>query len=112
LAKRISGLKITDLILGQGSLAEKGKVAIIQYRGFLNHGEQFRSTYDDGQPISFRIGNRQGIAGLDKGIIGMKVGGKRKIRVSPHLAYRDESVPGVPPNAVLIFEIDLIDIQD
>jgi FKBP-type peptidyl-prolyl cis-trans isomerase len=112
LAKRISGLKITDLILGQGSLAEKGKVATIHYRGFLNHGEQFRSTYDDRQPISFRIGSRQVIAGLDKGIIDMKVGGKRKIRVSPHLAYDDKSVPGIPANAVLTFEIELIAIQD
>ncbi|MHB8630295.1 MAG: FKBP-type peptidyl-prolyl cis-trans isomerase [Aggregatilineales bacterium] len=112
MAKSISGLKITDLVLGQGSVAEQGKVAIIHYRGFLNHGEQFRSSYDTGQPLTFRIGARQIIAGLEKGVIGMKVGGKRKIRVSPHLAYRDQTVPGVPPNAVLFFEIDLIDIQD
>ncbi|HLZ80013.1 MAG TPA: FKBP-type peptidyl-prolyl cis-trans isomerase [Ktedonobacteraceae bacterium] len=110
--KSIRGLTITDLILGQGLLAEQGKVVIIHYRGFLNHGEQFRSSYDTGQPLSFRIGARQVIAGLEKGVIGMRVGGKRKIRVSPHLAYRDQSVPGIPPNAVLIFEIDLIEIQD
>jgi len=112
LPKSIRGLTITDLILGQGLLAEQGKVVIIHYRGFLNHGEQFRSSYDTGQPLSFRIGARQVIAGLEKGVIGMRVGGKRKIRVSPHLAYRDQSVPGIPPNAVLIFEIDLIEIQD
>ena len=112
MSKAISGLKITELILGQGKLAEQGKVATIHYRGFLNRGEEFRSSYALGEPTSFRIGKRQVIAGLEKGIVGMRVGGKRRIRVSPHLAYRDESVPGIPPNAVLIFEIDLIDVQD
>ena len=112
MGKSISGIKITDLIVGQGTLAENGKVAILHYRGFLNKGEQFRSSYDVGQPISFRIGMRRVIAGLDKGVIGMRVGGKRRIRVSPHLAYREQSIPGIPPNAVLVFEIDLIDVQD
>lgn len=112
MAKPISGLTIQDLVIGQGELAEKGKVATIHYRGFLNRGEQFRSSYDEGQPISFRIGKREIIAGLEKGVIGMKVGGKRKLGISAHLAYRDKSVPGIPPHAVLIFEIELINIQD
>ena len=88
-------------------LAEQGKVVAIHCRGFLNHGEQFRSSYDNEQPISFCIGSREVIAGLEKGV------GKRKVKVSPHLAYRDKGVPGVvPPNAVLVFEIELVDVQE
>jgi len=94
-------------------VAERGKVVTIHCRGFLNHGEQFRSSYDNEQPISFCIGSREVIAGLEKGVGGMKVGGKRKVKVSPHLAYRDKGVPGVvPPNAVLVFEIELVDVQE
>jgi FKBP-type peptidyl-prolyl cis-trans isomerase FkpA len=112
MAKLVSGLTIQDLVIGEGALAEKGKVATIHYRGFLNRGEQFRSSYDEGKPTSFRIGKREVIAGLEKGVIGMKVGGKRKLGISPHLAYREKSVPGIPPHAFLIFEIELIDLQD
>ena len=98
--------------MGEGEVAETGKIVTIHYRGFLNKGELFRSSYDDGQPISFRIGKREVVAGLEKGVVGMRVGGKRRIRVSPHLAYRDQPVTGIPPNAVLIFEVELLAIQD
>ncbi len=112
MAKAASGVKITDLILGDGAIAERGKIVTIHYRGFLNQGEEFRNSYDMGIPTSFRIGKREVIAGLEKGVIGMRVGGKRKIRVGPHLAYGSEGISGIPPNAVLIFEIDLLDAQD
>jgi peptidylprolyl isomerase len=64
------------------------------------------------EPFSFRIGERKVIAGLEKGIIGMKVGGKRRLVISPHLGYREKDVPGIPPNAVLIFEVELLEVQD
>jgi FKBP-type peptidyl-prolyl cis-trans isomerase len=112
MAKAASGIEITELILGDGELAENGKVVTIHYRGFLNQGEQFRSSYEEGQPTSFCIGKRRVIAGLEKGVTGMRVGGKRRVKVSPHLAYGDKSVPGIPPNAVLVFEVELIDVQD
>jgi FKBP-type peptidyl-prolyl cis-trans isomerase len=107
-----NGLKITELVIGDGALAEQGKVAVTHYRGFLSQGEQFRSSYDVDEPVSIRIGSRDIIAGVEKGIVGMRVGGKRRLKVSPHLAYRDVGAPGIPPNAVLIFEIELLDVQD
>jgi FKBP-type peptidyl-prolyl cis-trans isomerase len=112
MAKAQKGIKITDLDLGEGAVAEPGKRVTIHYRGYLNHGEQFRSSYDMGEPYSFRIGRREVIAGLEKGVIGMKVGGKRRLRISPHLGYADKSVPGIPPNAVLIFEVELMEVLD
>lgn len=112
MVRSISGLKITDLVLGEGAQAEKGKIATIHYRGFLNRGEPFRSSYDLPEPVYVYIGSRRDIAGLEKGIIGMRVGGKRRIKISPHLAYRNNAVPGIPANAVLIFEVELMDIQD
>jgi peptidylprolyl isomerase len=106
-----SGLKILDRRVGTGRVAERGHTAIVQYRGFLNRGEQFRSSYDDGAPVEFRIGRRDVIAGLDKGVVGMRVGGLRELRVSPHLAYRDQEVPGVPANAVLRLEVELLELR-
>lgn len=108
---KLKGVKITDVVVGDGTPAENGMVAVVHYRGYLNKGELFRSTYQDGQPITVRLGNRDVVAGLEKGIVGMRVGGKRTIRVSPHLGYHDQSVNGIPPNAVLIFEVELVDLR-
>ncbi|MGD9634734.1 MAG: FKBP-type peptidyl-prolyl cis-trans isomerase [Pirellulales bacterium] len=100
-----SGIKIEEVTLGTGALAEHGDTVSIEWRGWLNRGAEFRRGVD-----SFCIGERRAIAGLEKGVIGMRVGGVRKLRVSPHLAYRDQSVPGIPPKAVLNFEVTLLDV--
>jgi FKBP-type peptidyl-prolyl cis-trans isomerase len=108
-----AGLKIKDICVGVGQLAERGKVVSIHYRGFLNRGDQFQSTYDSGQPIQFEIGKRNVIAGLEYGVAGMRVGGRRELIVSPHLAYREDGVEGrVPANAVLRFEVELLAVQN
>ena len=85
----------------------------------MNKREIFLSTYDYGGPWKFKAGEHKALAGLAKGIIGMKVGGKRRIRVSPHLGYRDLNIPAneqfkipVPPQSVLVFEIDLLSVED
>ncbi|MBW3539451.1 MAG: aldehyde dehydrogenase family protein [Planctomycetes bacterium] len=101
-----SGLKIEDVIVGAGAVAEPGATVTIECRGWLNRGDEFGSSLE-----SFRIGQRRLIAGLERGVIGMRVGGVRKLRVSPHLAYRDQAVPGVPPNAVLNFEVKLLSVE-
>jgi len=109
----IKGIKIEDVRGGTGAVAEKGKTVTIHYRGYLNKGDLFRSSYEQGHPVSFRIGSRDMIAGLEQGVIGMQVGGIRKLKISPHLAYRDQGIPGMtPPNAVLIFEVELLAVQD
>jgi FKBP-type peptidyl-prolyl cis-trans isomerase len=102
-----SGLKIAEITVGAGTVAETGATVAIEWRGWLNRGDEFGNGSE-----SFRIGQRRLIAGLERGIIGMRVGGVRQLRVSPHLGYRDQAVPGVPANAVLNFEVKLLSIQE
>jgi FKBP-type peptidyl-prolyl cis-trans isomerase len=103
----LSGLKIEDVVEGTGPSAERGSVVSIQWQGWLNRGEAFGSGTE-----SVRIGQRRHIAGLERGVIGMRVGGIRRLRVSPHLGYRDREVPGIPAHAVLQFEVKLLSVQD
>jgi FKBP-type peptidyl-prolyl cis-trans isomerase len=105
--RSISGVKIEELIQGTGPEALKGKTVTVQAIGKLNKGEIFLSTYVYGTPWKFKAGGRKVIAGIAKGVVGMRVGGKRRIRISPHLGYRDQSLPAnelfkipVPPNSV------------
>ncbi len=104
-----SGIKIKDVRLGEGPEATKGSWVTVRCQYSLNRGEQLR-LYD--YPISFQIGQRSVIAGIEKGVIGMRVGGKRNLRISPHLAYGEEGLPGhIPPLAVLLCEIELISVD-
>lgn len=102
-----SGLRVTDVVIGSGRVAQVGATVTVEWRGWLNRGEEFRNGTD-----SFTIGRREVIAGLDRGTVGMQVGGVRRLRVSPHLGYRDRGAPGIPPNAVLVFEVKLLGISE
>ena len=102
-----AGLKVQEVTVGAGALAERGKLVTVSWRGTLNRGEEF-----GGGTYSFQIGKRRVIAGLERGVVGMRVGGIRRLRVSPHLAYRDQQVPGVPANAVLNIEVQLLDVTE
>jgi FKBP-type peptidyl-prolyl cis-trans isomerase len=117
--KAISGLTIEELVTGAGAEAFKGKNVSVHAIGKLNKGEIFLSTYEYGRPWRFKAGGHKAIAGVAKGVVGMRVGGKRRIRVSPHLGYRDQAKPAnelfkipVPPNSVLVFEIELVWAED
>jgi FKBP-type peptidyl-prolyl cis-trans isomerase len=101
-----SGLKVEDVTAGSGAAAERGSTVSVRWRGTLNRGDPFGSG-----EVTFRIGERQVVAGLEMGVVGMRVGGTRRLRVSPHLAYRDQAVPGVPANAVLNFEVELLAVD-
>lgn len=108
-----SGIKITDIEVGNGSVAERTKVVLVHVRGFLNRGEECWSTYADGHPAVLDLSKRHSIAGLIKGIEGMRVGGKRELVVSPHLAYGEMGIPGkIPANAVIRFEVELLDVRE
>ena len=107
-----SGLKVTDLTEGSGTVAERGKSVAVHFRCFLRRGDQVVSTYEQGEPFRFVIGKRQAIAGFEYGIEGMRVGGTRRIVVSPHLGYRDAILTCIPANAVLRFEIELLEVRD
>jgi FKBP-type peptidyl-prolyl cis-trans isomerase len=101
------GLKITDVVVGKGPVAEPGATVTVEWRGYLNRGEEFRNG-----TTSFTVGRREVIAGLERGTVGMQVGGIRRPRFGPHLGYRDQGVPGIPPNAVLEFEVKLLAVSE
>jgi peptidylprolyl isomerase len=106
-----SGLRITDLKLGDGAEARSGQTVIVNYRGTLENGKEFDSSYGRG-PFSFPLGGGRVIRGWDEGVAGMQVGGKRKLVIPPDLAYGERGAGGViPPNATLIFEVELLEIH-
>ncbi|AAN53535.1 FKBP-type peptidyl-prolyl cis-trans isomerase [Shewanella xiamenensis] len=104
-------LEIIDLVVGDGKEAVKGALITTQYRGFLQDGTQFDSSYDRGQAFQCVIGTGRVIKGWDQGIMGMKVGGKRKLLVPAHLAYGERQVGAhIKPNSDLTFEIELLEV--
>jgi peptidylprolyl isomerase len=105
-----SGLRITDLVIGDGPEATAGESVSVNYRGTLENGKEFDSSYGRG-PFSFPLGAGRVIKGWDEGVAGMQVGGKRKLVIPPDLAYGERGAGGViPPNATLIFEVELLKI--
>ena len=107
-----SGLKITELSVGNGAEASSGQTVVVHYRGTLESGKQFDASYDRGTPFTFPLGAGRVIKGWDEGVVGMKVGGKRKLVIPPDLAYGSRGAGGViPPNATLVFEVELLDVR-
>ncbi len=105
-----SGLRITDLVIGDGAEAVSGEMVAVNYRGTLENGKEFDSSYGRG-PFSFPLGGGRVIRGWDEGVAGMKVGGKRKLVIPPDLAYGERGAGGViPANATLIFEVELLQV--
>ena len=103
-------LKIEDLVLGSGKAAVKGALITTQYRGWLEDGTEFDSSYSRGKPFLCVIGTRQVMQGWDQGLMGMQVGGKRKLWVPAHLGYGERQVGSIPPNSNLVFEIELLEV--
>lgn len=103
-------LQITDVVEGTGKAAVKGALIKTHYTGWLEDGSKFDSSHDRGQPFQCVIGTGRVIKGWDKGLMGMKVGGKRKLWVPAHLAYGERKIGKIPPNSNLIFEIELLEV--
>ncbi len=103
-------LVIEDLVVGTGATAAVGDTATVHYIGTLTNGTKFDSSYDVNQPYTFLVGAGRVIAGWDQGVPGMKVGGKRRLTIPPDLAYGSRGQGVIPPNATLVFEIDLLAI--
>ena len=104
-----AGLRVEERTLGTGALAERGTSVTIHYRGCLHGGDPLRSAYADGRPLRVHLGRREVIAGLERG---RRVGGLRRLVVSPHLAYGAAGVPGVlAPHAMLIVEVELLAVE-
>ena len=103
-------LEITDLWEGTGAEAKAGDTVEVHYVGVaFSTGEQFDASWDRGAPLQFRLGVGQVIAGWDRGVQGMKVGGRRQLIIPPALAYGDRGAPGaIAPGETLIFVCDLV----
>jgi FKBP-type peptidyl-prolyl cis-trans isomerase len=97
-----------DLVVGSGDPAVAGDSLTVHYIGSLENGQVFESSYVTGVPYTFRLGARTVIQGWDQGLVGMRVGGKRKLTIPPALAYGSQGRPGIPGNSTLIFEIELL----
>ena len=107
-----SGLRYTDHQVGQGAEAAKGKTVEVLYTGWLEDKTKFDSSLDPNHPFTFRIGIDDVIQGWHQGIAGMKVGGRRRLVVPPELGYGKQGVARVvPPNATLIFEVELVNVR-
>lgn len=108
-----NGLVIQDIVVGSGKVAENGDTLSAHYIGKLENGTIFDESYDGGQPIQFILGSGQLIKGWELGLIGMKEGGKRRLVIPPELGYgaRGAGNGAIPPNAILLFEIELVSIQ-
>lgn len=106
-----SGLQIEDTVEGSGDEAVAGRKVSVHYTGWLENGSKFDSSKDRNQPFQFNLGAGQVIRGWDEGVQGMKVGGSRKLTIPAELGYGARGAGGViPPNATLIFEVELLDI--
>jgi peptidylprolyl isomerase len=107
-----SGLKYQDLKVGEGEVAKEGDFVKVHYTGSLQDGTKFDSSLDRGEPLTFRVGVAQVIKGWDEGVMGMRVGGKRKLFIPPELGYGERgSPPAIPANSNLVFEVELLGIR-
>jgi len=107
--KTSDGLEIQDLTVGWGMSPSANKMAMVHYTGYLADGTKFESSRDRGMPFQFIVGSGKVIKGFEQGIMGMKVGGKRKIIIPPSLGYGAEGHGDkIPPNATLTYEISLL----
>ena len=110
-------LVATDLVVGTGKQARSGTTVKVHYTGWLYNngkkGSKFDSSLDRGEPFKFDLGAGEVIKGWDQGVVGMKVGGKRQLIIPPGLAYGERGAGGaIPPNATLMFEVQLPDVYD
>lgn len=107
-----SGLQYHDMVEGSGDAAQAGQQVAVHYTGWLEDGAKFDSSLDRGDPFIFGLGQGQVISGWDEGVAGMKPGGKRQLVIPSELGYGERGAGGViPPNATLIFEVELIEAQ-
>ena len=106
-----SGLQLWDITVGTGAAAVAGMPVRVHYTGWLADGKKFDSSVDRGQPFVFTLGAGEVIKGWDEGVAGMKIGGKRQLKIPPALGYGARGAGGViPPNATLIFDVELLGI--
>lgn len=104
-------LETKDIKVGQGRAVKKGDEVTVNYVGKLTDGKQFDSSYDRKKPFTFLVGDGEVIQGWEQGILGMKVGGERKLVIPPSLGYGSNDTPEIPANSTLVFTIKLLSIK-
>lgn len=105
-------LEIEDIVVGTGKVAAPGDIVVVHYTGKLLSGKKFDSSVDRGEPFKFQLGAQKVIKGWDRGVKGMKEGGKRKLTIPPDLAYGAKGAPpDIPPNSTLVFDIELLKVE-
>jgi FKBP-type peptidyl-prolyl cis-trans isomerase len=110
--KTPTGLEYWEVKLGTGAEAAVGQSVTVNYTGWLASGKKFDSSVDARRPFSFKLGSGEVIKGWDQGVAGMKVGGKRQLRIPPDLAYGDRGYPDViPPGSTLVFDVELLRVE-
>ncbi len=109
-SKEVS-LKIEDIKMGTGDAVKNGDTILINYTGTLKDGTKFDSSYDRGVPFETKIGVGQVIKGWDEGVVGMKVGGERRLTIPPSLGYGSQAVGSIPPDSTLLFDVELVQIK-
>ncbi|HLU24230.1 MAG TPA: FKBP-type peptidyl-prolyl cis-trans isomerase [Longimicrobiales bacterium] len=108
-----TGLRFRNLAEGSGEPATHGDVVVVHYTGWLLDGTKFDSSRDRDEPFEFQLGTGMVIQGWEEGVAGMMPGGRRQLVIPPDLAYGPRGVPGViPPNATLVFDVELLEIRD
>jgi len=105
-------LIIDDVIIGTGAPVEEGDTLAVHYIGRLQNGQEFDNSYKKGVPFTFEVGEGKVIAGWEQGVIGMKEGGQRILVIPSELAYGRGGFGPIPPNAVLVFSIELISVNE
>ncbi len=106
-----SGVKYLELARGEGPKATPGRQVAIHFTGWLEDGTKFDSSLDRGQPFVFPLSSAMVIKGLDDGVVGMRVGGKRRLIIPPRLGYGKGGRGGIPGDATLIFEVQLLGVR-
>ena len=109
--KTDSGLQYLDEVEGDGAEAAAGSTVSVHYTGTFEDGEKFDSSVDRGEPFEFPLGGGMVIQGWDEGVVGMKVGGKRKLVVPPELGYGPNDYGPIPGGSVLYFDVELLEIK-
>lgn len=105
------GFVVRDIVVGTGALAQVGNLITVHYVGTLESGAVFDTSLSRGTPFQFVLGAGEVISGWDKGVIGMRVGGRRTLIIPPALGYGAQAIGPIPANSTLIFEIELLEVQ-
>lgn len=106
-----SSFRITDITLGTGAEAMPNSAVSVDYVLTLADGKKIDSSYDRGEPLPFTLGTGAVIAGFDKGVVGMKVGGKRRVVIPPDMGYGSRGVGPIPPDSILFFDVELVSVK-